>query len=68
MTPAEEDALATAIETQWIAGGTKSVRDIVRLAIRAAVAAERERCAKVAEQSHPHDWPFIAAAIRKGGQ
>ena len=28
------------------------------------VAAERERCAKLAETSHPHDWAFIGAAIR----
>ena len=30
----------------------------------AAVAAEREACAKLAETSHPHDWAFIGAAIR----
>lgn len=38
------------------------------LAIRAyalkAVEAEREACAVIAETSHPHDWAFIAAAIR----
>ena len=28
------------------------------------MAAERERCAKLAETSHPHDWAFIGAAIR----
>lgn len=69
MTPEQEDALAQAIETQWIAGGTKSVRDIVRLAIRAAVAQERERCAYICDR-----WDgtgeviaeAIAAAIRRG--
>ena len=25
---------------------------------------EREACALLAEQAHPHDWPFIGAAIR----
>jgi hypothetical protein len=33
----------------------------------AAVAAEREKCAVIAETSHPHDWAFIGAAIRNGG-
>lgn len=32
--------------------------------IDAAVAAERERCAVLAETSGPHDWAFIGAAIR----
>ena len=32
-----------------------------------AVAAEREKCAVIAETSHPHDWAFIGAAIRNGG-
>lgn len=27
----------------------------------------REACAKVAEQTHPQDWPFIGAAIRSMG-
>lgn len=43
MTPAEEDALVTRVmETEW------DEREL-RLAIRAAVAAERERCAKEAD-------------------
>ena len=29
-----------------------------------AVAAERDRCAKLAETTHPHDWAFIGSAIR----
>ncbi len=32
------------------------------------LAAEREACAKLAESTHPHDWGFIAAAIRARGQ
>lgn len=32
-----------------------------------AVAAEREACARMAEQAHPHDWAFIGAAIRARG-
>ena len=32
-----------------------------------AVMEERERCAVLAETSHPHDWAFIGAAIRNVG-
>ena len=34
---------------------------------RAVEAAQRERCAVIAETSHPHDWAFIGAAIRNDG-
>lgn len=36
-------------------------------AVDALLAAERERCAVLAETSHPHDWAFIGAAIRNSG-
>lgn len=32
-----------------------------------AVADEREACALLAEQAHPHDWAFIGATIRARG-
>lgn len=55
MTPAEEDALVqrTMEACGFTSGGTNYVlrtADEIRLAIRAAVAAERERCAKVCEK------------------
>ena len=39
----------------------------VRSHVLALVKAEREKCAVIAETSHPHDWAFIGAAIRNGG-
>lgn len=71
MTKDEEDALVTRVmETEW------DEREL-RLAIRAAVAAERERCAKVCERE-ADGWHLAceanmrdasrdcAAAIRRG--
>lgn len=43
MTPAEEDAL---MEKLWTDDCDGDIDKAIRLAIRAAVAAERERCAK----------------------
>ena len=39
----------------------------VRAHVLALVKAEREKCAVVAETSHPHEWAFIGAAIRNSG-
>jgi MoaA/NifB/PqqE/SkfB family radical SAM enzyme len=39
-----------------------------KLAYEAGAAAEREACAKLAESTHPHDWGFIAVAIRARGE
>ena len=36
-------------------------------AIHEEVLAEREAIAKQFENSHPHDWPFFAQAIRARG-
>ena len=71
MTPADEDALIDRVYADWIAGcdsGAKPVSELVRLAIRAAVAAERGRCASCAdaEASIEGIAQRIAAAIRKG--
>ncbi len=77
MTPADEDALIDRVYADWIAGcdsGAKPVSELVRLAIRAAVAAERERAARVCEMvaGQYTSNPFgsvaknCAAAIRKG--
>jgi len=71
MTPAEENALVSMARPL---GATNASRDAIRLAIRAAVAHERERCAKRIEPKNPkHDWtPYayqcaeLAAAIRRG--
>lgn len=52
MNQAEEDALIDRVYADWIAGcdsGAKPVSELVRLAIRAAVAAERERCAFICQ-------------------
>jgi len=43
--------------------------DAVQAQIDAAVKAERERCAKVAETRSAGHWgPWVAKVIRKGGQ
>jgi hypothetical protein len=36
--------------------------------VEALLAAEREACAKVCEESNAFDWPECAAAIRARGQ
>ena len=36
----------------------------VRVILQAAIAAEREACAKHAENQHPDDWAFIGCSIR----
>ena len=56
MNRAEEDAFVDRVYADWIAqcvDGQKSVAELVRLAIRAAVAHERERCARVCEEPEP---------------
>lgn len=57
MTPAEEDALVEQFASMTYALATRppkeSVTHAIRLAIRAAVAQERERCAKVCEGWYP---------------
>ena len=72
MTPAEENALVSMARPL---GATNASRDAIRLAIRAAVAHERERCAKVCEETvtagrhqfDKHETPTdCAAAIRRG--
>ena len=54
MTPAEEDALMR--EHQLRSGDVVEQR--IRLAIRAAVARERERCAKVADKHAERDFTW----------
>ncbi len=82
MNQAEEDALVNEIfDKSWRTepGAQTSLFNMaesIRLAIRAAVAAERERAAKVCEQEHAdwfkdpgYDMPDgrdCAAAIRRG--
>ena len=63
MTPAEEDAL---VKKFWKPGAY--VPEAMRLAIRAAVAHERERAARACETGAPGQ-PIayaLAAAIRRG--
>ena len=79
MTPAEEDALIKEAlgcldpKNALAMSAASAVYPRIRLAIRAAVAQERERCAKVCEDIaagyYPHaKGPYIdcAAAIRRG--
>ena len=82
MTPDQEDALIASVYDKKYS--ELSLDESIRLAIRAAVAAERERCAKIVGTyqvpvgNSPAgelacDWTMdalreIAAAIRKGGQ
>ena len=48
--------------------GQRKMREIEAY-VEAAVVAERERCAKVAETCpDSHWWPWVATAIRKGEQ
>lgn len=44
-------------------GGYVKYEDAIA-AIKAAVEAEREACAQLAETSHPDDWAFIGALLR----
>ncbi len=80
MTKAEEDALVNEIfDKSWRTepGAQTSLFNMsesIRLAIRAAVAHERERCAKVCEEHAPKSFTtdgiitraMCAAAIRRG--
>lgn len=71
MTPAEEDAIVAKVM-----GEVMPITDCIRLAIRAAVAQERECCAKVCEEQEASgnvdDLSYeiatveCAAAIRRG--
>ena len=73
MTPEQENAIALKFSHDF---RDMDEYDAIRLAIRAAVAAERERAAKVCEQEHAdwfkdpgYDMPDgrdCAAAIRRG--
>ena len=58
------DQIAEALRAQ---GLTWAQTNFAVSMIGTAVAAERERCAVIAETSHPNDWAFIGAAIRNGG-
>ena len=68
MNQAKEDALVESAFMSWLADGNRNVYELMRLAIRAAVAAERERCASCAdaEASIEGIAQRIAAAIRRG--
>ena len=65
MTPAEEDAIVAKVM-----GEVMPITDCIRLAIRAAVAHERERAAKVCERYAGEHFEEraeeCAAAIRRG--
>lgn len=69
MKPAEEDALVRGCEP--FGGFQPKIEEAIRLAIRAAVAHERERCARVCEEMNGSPWHTptarrLAAAIRRG--
>ena len=68
MTPAEEDALIELALSQVPNDSQDPFADHVRLAIRAAVAHERERAASIADSEASIDGiaQRIAAAIRRG--
>lgn len=83
MSPAEENALVEQSLIESTVQSDANVRfnlgDAIRLAIRAAVAHERERCARVCEKLMKVEPGFVqtfgnaatgyqcAAAIRRGG-
>jgi len=69
MTPAEEDALVEQFSEDWGLCNDRTIRESFRLAIRAAVAHERERAASETPDRHQAqaDWSALgAAAIRRG--
>jgi len=75
MTPAEEDALVASCSKPdsheyTLAFNRVTDPELIRLAIRAAVAQERERCAKVCERYAGEHFEEradeCAAAIRRG--
>jgi len=75
MTPAEEDCIVNDYHPSIEGNPHYPVAEAIRLAIRAAVAHERERCAKVCEETvtagrhqfDKHETPTdCAAAIRRG--
>lgn len=79
MTPEQEDALVQRAVSGICNFHGEAWHDSIRLAIRAAVAAERERCARVCEEMYekwdascspvigdPPDASMCAAAIRRG--
>jgi len=73
MTPAEEDALVEQFSEDWGLCNDRTIRESFRLAIRAAVAHERERAARVCDarvmgdnNREDQEARRCAAAIRRG--